>query len=47
MRGTAGPAGLAAALNEAFDRVHAGPGHGPASPAQAAGARRRVEDRML
>lgn len=35
--------GLAEALTEVFDREHTGPGHGPATPAQASRARRRYD----
>jgi len=42
MKGSAS-SGLAAVLITEFDRMHAGAGHGPATPGQASRARARVD----
>ena len=41
------PAGVAEDIADRFDEQHTGPGHGPATAAQAAQARRRDERRAV
>ncbi len=43
LRGRAAPAGIRNAVIAGWERMHQGPGHGPASVAQARNARRRAE----